>query len=130
MREQDEDGIEIPEPFDPLGHDDGLVGAAPPELARVVGASVVGRSVDRLACEHDAAGVGLHDERLMSRRVSGRRHDANPRRDVGFAAVELVAGLGEVVEADDRVVLLAVRGIELDLLREDRRVRERGFPPQ
>lgn len=95
-----------------------------------MGASVIGRPVHRLAREHDPAGVGLHDGRLMSGRVSGRRHHSDPRRDVGFAAVKLVAGLGEVVEADDRVVLLAVRRIELDLLREDRVSGKRGFPPQ
>lgn len=60
--------------------------------------------------------------------MARRRHDADPGRDVGLAAVELKAGLGEVVEARDRVVLLAVRGIELDLLREDRRVREARVP--
>ena len=49
MGEQHQDGVELLEPFDPLGHDDGLVRAAPPELARVVGASVVGRPIDRLS---------------------------------------------------------------------------------
>jgi hypothetical protein len=42
--------------------------------------------------------------------------------------VELVLGVGEVVEADDRVVLLPMGGIELDLLREDRPVREARVP--
>lgn len=105
-----------------------LVGTAPPELARVLGAPVVGRAVHRLAGEHHPAGVGLHDERLMPRRVAGRRHDPDPLGNVGFSPMELVSGIGEVVEAHDRIVLLAVRRIELDLLREDRRVREARIP--
>ncbi len=128
MREEHQDGVELLEPFDPLGHDDRLVGTTPAELARVLGACEVGGSVHRLTRQHHPAGVGLYDERLVTGRVAGRRDDADPLRDVGLPAVELVAGFGEVVQAHDRVVLLTVGGIELDLLREDRRVREPRVP--
>jgi hypothetical protein len=64
----------------------------------------------------------------MSRRVPGRRYDPDPLRDVRLTSVELVAGIGEVVQADDRIVLLPMGGIELDLLREDRGIGEPRVP--
>jgi hypothetical protein len=95
----------------------------------VLGPPVVGGAVHRLAREYDPSGIRLHNHRLMSPRVAGSRHDPDPVGDVSLSAAELVASIGEVVETDDRVVPLAVRGIELDLLREDRRARETRIPP-
>ena len=57
----------------------------------------------------------------------GVGHDPDPVRDVRLSTVELIASLGEVVEADDRIVLLSMSGIELDLLREDRGAWEAGI---
>jgi hypothetical protein len=64
----------------------------------------------------------------MTRCVAGRRDDPDPLRDVDLSTVELVPGIGEVVEPDDRIVLLAMGGIELHLLGEDRRAWEPGVP--
>src|SRR5919106_1155959 len=72
--EEHQDGVELLEPLDPLGHDDRLVGAVLPKLQGVLGAPVFGRAAHGLACQHDPSGVRLNDQRLMPLRVPGRRH--------------------------------------------------------